>query len=490
MKKSILIKCLSLLICTCTLFPLTVACFSTEEEEVTDTVETSDVNERNYLFADGANLEGRSYTILNCYKDQWEQICMVTSHEYNGIAINDAIFKRTLWIEETLNCRLEEINVDMYEIKETLDIVIDSGELSYAAAYMQVSDIAAEMIGNRLTQLDYVQTMKLDEDYWNKELMEATTINNRHYSAVSDSHLMHFDGSWCVFFNKATLEDNNMELPYDLVRSNQWTLEKMVTMSRQIANLNDDDSWDLNLAGTAKYGFTTYWVGVGTLLYGVDAHFGKKDLHDMPYLTCGTPDFTDRAQEVADFCSEVGTFYFATADNEKMEEKADALFINNRVAFAGLQVCFMNKFVKADVEFGIVPFPKYNEDQAEYNVSSSVTAPFLTIPYGYAYTEDIGLIMDAMAYEADRTLATVYYEEHLELRSNSGEVLDNIEMLELIRERRSADAMVISGVDEKLHYQMCYAVKNGGGTISSTYQTYSPNTEKQFKKLRAFFGVQ
>lgn len=489
MQKRILIRCLCLLICVCTLLPLAVACSRDEDIETTETVVTNNDEGKVYEFPEGVNFEGRSYNILNCYKDQWEQLCLVTSHEYNGTAINDAIYQRTTWLEETLNCTLIEINVDMYEIKKTLDVVIDSGDLSYAAAYMQVGDIAAEMIGNRLTQLDYVQNMDLNESYWNKELMEATTINNRHYSAVSDAHLMHFDGSWCVFFNKQTLENSDMELPYDLVRNGTWTLEKMETMSRDLANLNGDDSWTLKLSGNAHYGFTTYWVGVGTLLYGVDAQFGKKDINDIPFLTCATPDFTDKAQDVADFCSEPGTFYFATADNEKKDEKADALFINRRVAFAGLQVCFMNKFMKADIEFGIVPFPKYSEDQEEYNVSSSVTAPFLTIPYGYAYTEDIGLIMDAMSYEADRTLAKVYYEDHLQLKSNTGEVLDNIEMLELIRQRRSADAMVISGLDEKLHYQMCYAVKNGGDTISSTYQSYAPNTENQFKKLRAFFGV-
>ncbi len=489
MRKRILIRCLSLLICVFTLLPLAIACSKNKQNDTSETVVTNNSEGRNYEFPEGVNLEGRTYTILNCYKDQWEQLCLVTSHEMNGTAINDAVFKRTAWLEEALNCKLEEVNVDMYEIKKTLDVVIDSGDLSYAAAYMQVNDIAAEMIGNRLTQLDYVQNMKLNESYWNKELMEATTINNRHYSAVSDSHLMHFDGSWCVFFNKQTLENSDMERPYDLVRNNEWTLEKMVTMSRQLANLNDDDSWALNLQGNAHYGFSTYWVGVGTLLYGVDAQFGKKDINDIPFLTCATPDFTDKAQDVAAFCAEPGTFYFATADNNKMNEKADALFINERVAFAGLQLCFMNKFMKADIEFGIVPFPKYNEDQEEYNVSSSVTAPFLTIPYGYAYTEDIGLIMDAMSYEADRTLATVYYQDHLELKSNTGDVLDNIEMLELIRERRSCDVMVISGLDKNLHYQMCYAVKNGGETISSTYQSYAPNTETQFNKLRAFFGV-
>ena len=487
MQKKILIKIIALLILVCTLLPFAAACSDKGEFDAETAVDEN--GEIGYEFPEGVDFEGRTYNILNCYKDQWEQICLVTSHEMDGTAINDAVYKRTVWLEESLNCTLTETNVDIYEVKKTLDVIIDSGDLTYGVAYMQVQDISAEMIQNRLTQLDHVQNMKLDESYWNKELMEVNTINNRHYSAVSDAHLMHFDGSWCVFFNKQTLEDNDLELPYDLVRSGEWTLEKMVTMSQQLANLNGDDSWDLNLQGNAHYGFTTYWVGVGTLLYGVDAQFGKKDLHDIPYLTCKTPDFTDKADDVAKFCAEPGTFYAATADNKKMEEKADALFINERVAFAGLQICFMNKFMKADVEFGIVPFPKYNEDQEEYNVSSSVTAPFLTIPYGYAYTEDIGLIMDAMSYEADRTLAKVYYEDHLELKSNTGEVLDNIEMLELIRQRRSADAMIISGVNEKFHKEMCESIKKGGGSLSSTYETYAPQVEKHLAKLRLFFGI-
>ncbi len=451
---------------------------------------STDAGDSGYVFPEGVNFNERKYTILNCDPYQWGQICLVTSHELLGVAINDAIYKRTLWLEETLNCTLEEKSVPIGNVQKELDIVIDSGENSYAAAYMQAKYIAAEMMSNRLTQLDYVDSIKLEESYWNQELLKATSINNRHYTAASDAHLQHFEGLWAVFFNTKKLANNGIDYPYDLVRNHEWTWEKFLTMTRQLASLNGDETWDFSVQGRSQYGFSTHWVGISMLLFGVDAQFGQKDQFDMPVLTVENSHFMDRAQMVAEFCSEPGTFHYATPDNTKKDEEIHGLFLNGRVAMAGMQMHAMLKCVQGDVEFGVVPFPLYDENQENYKVSSSVTASYLCIPYGYAYTEDIGLIMDAMSYEADRTLVKVYYEDHLEFKSNNGEVLDNIEMLNFFRENRSNDIVVASGLDSTLHTNICYAIRDGGGELTSTYKTNASATEIKFKKLRIFFGVQ
>ena len=491
MKKTSILRCIALLISLCMLLPCVISCAQSSYDAETQADDQASTNDEYvYEFPTGVNFEGRTYNILNCYKDQWQQLCLVTSHELLGEAINDAVYKRTIWLEETLNCELNEINVAIGDVQKTLDVAIDSGDNSYAVAYMQAKNVAAEMMSNRLTQLDYVENLKLDEDYWSQQILDASSINNRHYMAASEAHLQQFDGAWAVFFNTQTLLNNDIELPYDLVRNHKWTLEQLVAMSRNLATLNGDDSWTFNVSGNSRYGFATHWVGISMLLFGVDAQFGEKDLYDMPYLTASTPEFTNRAQDIAAFCSELGTFRYATPDSTKPDEMVDSLFINGRIAMGGLQIYAMNKVMKSGIEFGIVPFPMYNEDQEDYNVSSSITATFMTIPYGYAYTEDIGLIMDAMSYEADKTLEQVYYIDHLELKSNDGDyALDNIEMLNLIREKLSCDTMVISGLDSSLHTQMCYAVRDGGGTITSTYQQYAPTTEIKFSKLRIFFGI-
>ena len=87
MQKRILIRCLCLLLCVCTLLPITAACSKVEEVDENETVSTDNSEGRVYKCPKDVNLEGRTYTILNCYKDQWEQLCLVTSHEYNGIAM-------------------------------------------------------------------------------------------------------------------------------------------------------------------------------------------------------------------------------------------------------------------------------------------------------------------------------------------------------------------------------------------------------------------
>lgn len=483
MKKRNFIRVISLLLAVCTLFTILISCSKNDEAETEMTVSTIEP-EKSYEFPDGVDFEGRTYTILNVLRDQWKYIAYITSHEMSTDPVNNAIYARTAWLEETLNCKIEErnFNIDTNELTEAFDKDVSSGANAYAAAYLQPANVMSKIIAGSLYQLNDIKSLKLDEDYWCKEVMDATSLGGIHYSAASDAQLMHIEGTWGVLFNIQYLQDNEIELPYKMVREGTWTIEEMQKICRQVSNLNGDESFEFDANGNSVYGFTTYKNGLGTLLYGTEAFFGKKDVMDFPYLTCATNEFYDRAQKVAEFCHEPGTFYYGATSGQ--DNSYDKLFLEGRAAFMGGQLLHMAQISKTDIDFGIVPFPKYDINQTNYNVSASVSAPFLVVSIGYAQKEDIGLIMDAMSFEADRTLVDVYYVDHLELKTNTGEMSADVEMIELIRKNRSYDALVISGFAEDLRSNMIYAVNRGGSDITSTVEKYRGYPETQISKLK------
>lgn len=483
MKKYQFIKFISLLLVVCTFSTLLMACQKNNEPDAGNTVSTVD-DDISYEFTEGVNFEGRKYTILNCLRDQWQYNAYITSHEMSSEPINNAIYVRTAWLEKTLNCKLEEhnFNIDTNELTDAYTKDVYSGSNTYSAAYLQPEKVMSEIIEGSLYPLNDISSLKLDKSYWCKEIMEETSLGNVHYSAASDAQLMHIEGTWGVLFNIQYLNDREAELPYEMVRNGTWTIEEMHKICRQVSNLNGDESFDFNENGNALYGFVTYWNGIGTLLYGTNGYFGKKDVMDFPYLTCNTAEFYERAQKVADFCSDPGTFYYGKTSG--YVNSYDKIFLDGRAVFMGGQLMHMALISKTNIDFGIVPFPKYDVDQPDYNVSASVSAPFLVVPIGCTQKEDIGLIMDAMSFEANRTLVDVYYVDHLELKTNTGELSADVEMIELIRKKRSYDPLVISGFAEDLRKQMIYAVNRGGSDITSTVENYRGYPETQISKLK------
>ncbi len=487
MKRKILLKTVALLLLVGMLVSIIASCQKNDEysAETAEDTATTDVEEYPYL--NGADLEGATYKILNCNPDMWGALCYVTSHEMNGEEINDMVYKRTVKIEEQLNCKMEETYLDIYELDDALKTDVSSGVCSYAAAYIRSADTLSGILNGTHGQLDTIETLHLDEEYWSAEIINASSLYNRHYIAASDAHLMSFEATGCIFFNVDMLESNHIESPFSMVRNGTWTLDKLIEVSKAVSTLNGDESWEWNENGNSVYGYTTFRSGIARLLYGIDAQYGKKNINDIPYLTCENVAFYDRAQALAAFVADEDAYLYSKGD-EAGAFSYLRIFTAGRAAFVGASVLQGSRFKTSDINYGIVPFPKYNKDQTEYrSTGTDNDLAVLTISAGYSQKEDIGLIMDFLSYEADRTFEELYYERRLQYKNNVGNFADNIEMLNLIRKTRTYDPMTITGLSGSLWEQVIYSIARGGSDIVSTVQEYKSYPEKQTARLQAIF---
>ena len=85
----------------------------------------------------------------------------------------------------------------------------------------------------------------------------AVGSNKAIYFASSDISLHNFNMSWCMYFNRNMVIDNQLELPYDLVREGKWTYDELLKYISVGYNLNGDASYAWNQDGKCVYGITT-----------------------------------------------------------------------------------------------------------------------------------------------------------------------------------------------------------------------------------------
>ena len=97
-----------------------------------------------------------------------------------------------------------------------------------------------------------------------------------------------------------------------------------------------------------------------------------------------------------------------------------------------------NGFRDYDTEFGIVPYPKYDEDQKEHispmNAYASTT---ITIPVSVSDTDRISRIIEDMAAESAKIVQPAYYDVTLQVKLTRDE--RSAEMLDLIFSNRVFD---------------------------------------------------
>lgn len=114
------------------------------------------------------------------------------------------------------------------------------------------------------------------------------------------------------------------------------------------------------------------------------------------------------------------------------------MFSNNRALFRTCALIGVEEQRSAELSFGILPYPKFDEAQEEYNnFVSTLGVPGVCIPSTVTDKERTGAIIDAMASEAVNTIRYAYYDQTLYNRLVRDE--ESYEMLNLIFDTRTYD---------------------------------------------------
>lgn len=159
--------------------------------------------------------------------DLWNMHCAIAPEEVDGETINDAIYNRNAKVEAKMNYKLKEVNGEYDKMATELDTLVMSGDSTYDAVYMPMFTAGSGMSQGYYRELDEIDTIHLGEEWWDQIFLDATSIGGSHYFAMSNAHLMGWDGLWCLLFNENMMDDLGLDYPYQLVRDGKWTLDKL-----------------------------------------------------------------------------------------------------------------------------------------------------------------------------------------------------------------------------------------------------------------------
>jgi len=110
-------------------------------------------------------------------------------------------------------------------------------------------------------------------------------------------------------------------------------------------------------------------------------------------------------------------------------------------------------------DFGIVPVPKFDENQKDYYSQRSYLVPLAVIPFNSGDPEFAGAVLDAWAYKSYKDVTPVLFDmsvSHKGLRDD-----DSIEMLQIIRNSGSFCVGVVYGWTTALYMDIMGTLGEG-----------------------------
>ena len=106
------------------------------------------------------------------------------------------------------------------------------------------------------------------------------------------------------------------------------------------------------------------------------------------------------------------------------------MFADNRGLFLGTQVGSISQLRGMEVDFGILPYPKLDERQKDYNNFIDAHSSLMAVPLMVQEKEKVGAIIEALSYESYKIVRPAYYD--IALKGKFARDNESEEMLDII----------------------------------------------------------
>ncbi|MBQ8510491.1 MAG: extracellular solute-binding protein [Clostridia bacterium] len=417
------------------------------------TTTTEAVTESTRLEADipaDADYEGYEFRVLSRAKaGSWENYD-IEIESSNGEVINDALYERNQTVEELLNVKFKQIPVNGYDVKTPANTSIMSGSDDYDIIMPSITDAANFAQNGMLTPLQELPYMNLENPWYDQRCIEELQVNGKNYMFFSDITVRNLDAIWIYLFNKQIIDDYQLEDPYELVTSGKWTTEKMTEMCKAVTNdvngdtkMDKSDSWGLV---AHDYVITAGYVGSGERIATADKNgeitltMNNQRIYDVIDSLIVLQDYWIRYSLTAKKYSAAAPVGFEPSDNYA---ELLSVFKAGNALFIGECMAVMSDMRDSDIEFGVVPTPKLDEDQDGYYSAVNYIAASMCVPKTVTNLERTSVIIEAWAAESHYTVIPAYYE--IAMKSKYARDTVTSEMLDLILGSRSYDLGIYYG---------------------------------------------
>ncbi len=397
------------------------------------------------------------------------------AEEDSSDPMESAIYMRKCVVEDALHVTLTHTMYKSYtDMYPAVDQNVGTGDDGIQLILMHcISGVASYATSGVLYPFEKLPHIDLSADWWNQEQMDALRLGRSYHYGVSDYMIPTPN---VLLFNKDMIDDLSLENPYTLVDENRWTLDKMEEMSRAASrDVNTDGVWDeSDIYGIGGNGYLNFWSACGQFL----AHRGEegKIVFDM-----STEKAFDIIETIAVWSREHVSHVPSTG------QESDLLKMQSgQVLFAPGSLSPNKKLMESDVNYGILPYPKYNAEQENYRCLD--WGGFMAVPTTIRDPEMVGATLELLAFESAETTIPVFYDKVL-----SGQLAqdpDASRMIDIILENICYDPAMnylgLSGSVFKIFYAPWFeAHMEGRSNFASLYAEHAEPAQKQIDDLYA-----
>ncbi len=421
----------------------------------------------------------------------WNNVDIVVEEE-TGEALDDAIYKRNLELNEMYNVNIGVLfcgdtgsstsGSPMYNKIRTSVMAADN---AFDAILSSPYDSIGYVLADFVIDLNELPNLNLSQPWWDQKVQKDLIFGSKVYLATGDITYIDNKATHVIAFNKKLIADFDIADPYETVTSGKWTIDTLIENSKLATkDLNGDGKMDHN----DRYGFMYWQDAVYSFITSTDNAIGRVNEKGEPELALNTERMVNMWDKMIDFISAGDAVaikdYLSYFDNSD-DKVRNSLFDGDQALYTWASVNAVINMRTLDVNFGIIPFPKYDEAQTEY-----ITPPhpygntLMSVPTTITDPDRTGFILEAFAAKSAELVTPAFYEKTLVGKSVRD--AESEEMLDLIFANKFYDiGIFFAWGDYKDNLMNSWNARKSD--FSSLYEKHESAALKDIEKIAEYF---
>ena len=417
------------------------------------------------------------------------QLDDISAEAANGDVINDALFERNSRVMEKYNVKF---NVQLSNaVADNVKKSVSAGDAAWDILFEGVASNVQLASQNMLTSLDTLDAVDISRPYWCQGMMEDLSFGGQHYLGVGDLTLQAYFSSGIVYFNKTLASSYDLENPYDLLDSGKWTLDKLISMCKSVsADLDGSGVYDEK----DQYGITYNNFAWQIMFYGSGLKMVEKDADGKLYFNGTDERIISTLQRLMPISGDPTVCLYSEnfkhiGGNYRMDVCQNAFF-EGRALFWLEAMYGVTTLRSMELDFGILPVPKYSEEQKDYSsFIHTVHGSSVAVPLTVTDPALTGSILEELSYLSSGGARDAFIEKNLKGKISRDN--ESARSIDIIMNSICSDyTLLLTSYGLTIDTDMRKLMDQASTDVMSVFEKNTSKYEKILTKFNDAFGTE
>ncbi len=279
-----------------------------------------------------------------------------------------------------------------------------------------------------IQNLEKVPGIDLNQDYWNRDFMDAIAIGDNYYLGFSNFNILY---TYVIAFNKEMMEQyagSMSKSVYQLVNDYEWTLDQMLGLAQLVSSdrTSDGKTEDDTFGLTGQQWVP--WIGFFHASNINLVEMNQKGEYAIAVMNDVNSEKSNQLiSKLKEFsASKYGFFEFPVGGAISVSRVP---LTTGRTLMQLTSTYSLESMLQYNITFGVLPYPMYDTNQKDVGYRSLQWGGYIAVPNYLSNPQMAGETLELLAFYSDEVMVT-FYEKML--GKQVADVPDDRKMLDIV----------------------------------------------------------